>query len=236
MTIKNTAKKDTAKKTAPLPATKQARIFVVDDHPIFREGLAAVIRQRPELTVCGEADTAAKAFGEIRRLKPDLLLTDIGLAGKSGLELLKDIHAFQPGLPVLVISMHDEALYAERVLHAGGRGYIMKQEGPDKILQAIAKVLAGQVYVSEQMSAGILEQVANPAAKAKNTPIGKLTDREFEVLRLIGEGKDGHQIAEDLHLSLKTVSCHKTHIREKLGLRNSVAVAHYATRWFADEA
>ena len=228
-------KKTIAKTKAAPPAPKQARIFIVDDHPIFREGLAGIIRQQPDLTVCGEADTAAKAFDEIRRLKPDLLLTDIGLPGKSGLELLKDIHAFQPKLPVLVLSMHDEALYAERVLHAGGRGYVMKQEGPDKILQAIAKVLAGQVYVSEKMSAGILERIVRPNRPARTSSIGKLTDREFEVLRLIGEGKDGHQIATDLHLSLKTVSCHKTHIREKLGLPNSIAVIHFATRWFAEE-
>lgn len=226
--------KTIVKKKAVQPATKQARIFIVDDHPIFRGGLAGIIRQQPHLLVCGEADTAAKAFEEICRVKPDLLLTDIGLPGKSGLDLLKDLQAFQPSLPILVISMHDEALYAERVLHAGGRGYVMKQEGPDKILHAIAKVLAGQVHVSEKISAGILERIVRPNAAAKSSPFGKLTDREFEVFRLIGEGKDGHQIAADLHLSLKTVSCHRTRIREKLGLQNSIAVAHFATRWFAE--
>ena len=225
----------TKKKPAPA-AVKQSRIFIVDDHPIFREGLAGIIRQQPHLVVCGEADTAAKAFDEIPRAKPDLLLTDIGLPGKSGLELLKDIHAFQPALPVLVISMHDEGLYAERVLRAGGRGYVMKQEGPDKILHAIAKVLAGQVHVSEKMAATLLERLACPDTHAKESPTGKLTDREFEVLRLIGAGKNGHQIAADLHLSIKTVSCHKTHIREKLGLEDSFAVAHYATRFVAGEA
>ena len=228
-------KKSVAKKKAAKPVVKQARIFIVDDHPIFREGLAGIIRQQPGLMVCGEADTAAKAFDEVRRVKPDLLLTDIGLPGKSGLELLKDIHAFQPKLPILVLSMHDEALYAERVLHAGGRGYVMKQEGPEKILQAIATVLAGHVHVSEKMSAGILERLVQPKSDKKTSQIGKLTDREFEVLRFIGEGKDGHQIAAALHLSLKTVSCHKTHIREKLGLQNSIAVIHFATRWFADD-
>jgi DNA-binding NarL/FixJ family response regulator len=220
--------------TAARPAVKRSRIFIVDDHPIFRGGLAAIIRQQPHLTVCGEADTAAAAFEQIPRAKPDLLLTDIGLPGKSGLDLLKDLQSFQPGLPILVISMHDEALYAERVLHAGGRGYVMKLEGPEKILQAIATVLSGKVHVSAKMSAGILERIANPRASARNSPIAKLSDREFEVFRLISEGKDGHQIAATLHLSIKTVSCHKTHIREKLGLQNSIAVAHYATRWFAE--
>ena len=224
-----------AKKKATKATGKKKKIYIVDDHPIFREGLAGIIRQQPDLLVCGEADSAERAFAQIPVLKPDLLLTDIGLSGKSGLELLKDLHAFQPGLAVLVISMHDEALYAERVLRAGGRGYVMKQEGPDKILHAIARVLAGQVYVSEKTSAGILERIARPESKAKASPIGRLTDREFEVLRLIGEGRDGHQIAADLHLSLKTVNCHKTHIREKLGLQNANAVIHYATRWVAGD-
>jgi DNA-binding NarL/FixJ family response regulator len=216
--------------------TEKRRVFLVDDHPLVREWLTNLVNQQKDLTVCGEAETAAKAFEQIPMAKPDLVLTDIGLPGKSGLELLKDIQACRPGLPILVLSMHDEALYAERVLHAGGRGYVMKQEGPEKILQAIAAVLSGKVHVSEKMSAGILERIASPNSHAKDSPIGKLTDREFEVLRLIGEGKDGHRIATDLHLSIKTVSCHKTHIREKLGLQNSVAVAHYATRWFAQDA
>ena len=236
MSTKSTVKKKPARPAAKPAAVRQSRIFIVDDHPIFREGLAAVIRQQPHLSVCGAADTAAKAFEEIPRAKPDLLLTDIGLPGKSGLELLKDLQAYAPSLPVLVISMHDEGLYAERVLRAGGRGYVMKQEGPDKILAAIAKVLGGQVSVSEKMSASILEHMARPNTHAKFSPIGKLTDREFEVMRLIGEGKNGHQIAADLHLSIKTVSCHKAHIREKLGLKDSVAVAHYATRWLAGDS
>lgn len=223
------------KKKAPAAESKKSKIYIVDDHPIFREGLASIIRQQPGLTICGEADTAPKAFDEIRRLKPDILLTDIGLPGKSGLELLKDLRAFEPTLPVLVISMHDETLYAERVLHAGGRGYIMKQEGPEKILQAVARVLSGQVYVSDRMSAGILERISRPGAAAPDSPIGKLTDREFEILRLIGEGKDGHDIARDLHLSLKTVHCHRANIRQKLGLKSGAAIVHFASRWVNEQ-
>ena len=223
------------RKTKPQPAQPQKNVFIVDDHPVFREGLAGIIRQRPDLRVCGEADEGAKAFEEIRRLRPDIVVTDISLPGKSGLELLRDLQAFRPGLPVLVISMHDETLYAERVLKAGGRGYIMKQEGPEKILQAIARVLSGHVYLSEKMSAGILEQIVHPGSRPKTSPIGKLTDREFEILRLIGEGKDGHQIAKDLRLSIKTVNCHRTHIKERLGLKNATALVHFASRWVGEE-
>jgi DNA-binding NarL/FixJ family response regulator len=185
--------------------------------------------------ICGEADTAAKAFEEIPRAKPDILLTDIGLPGKSGLELIKDLHAFQPSLPVLVLSMHDETLYAERVLRAGGRGYIMKQEGPGKLMDAITKVLAGQVYVSERMAAGILNRIVQPGSRATTSPVGNLTDREFEVLRLIGEGKEGHEIAQALHLSLKTVHCHRAKIRQKLGLKTGAAIVHFAARWLSEQ-
>jgi DNA-binding NarL/FixJ family response regulator len=167
----------------------------------------------------------------MQRVKPDLLLTDIGLPGKSGLELLRDIHAFQPDLPVLVLSMHDEALYAERVLRAGGRGYVMKQEGPDKILRAIHTVLEGKVYLSETVAADILESIGPKRAHPTTSPIAKLTDREFEVLQLVGEGKDGHRIAKDLHLSLKTVNCHRSNIKAKLGLASFTALIHFAARW-----
>jgi len=231
MAATKTAKTKTQAKAAP-----QRRIFIVDDHPLFREGLACIIRQRPDLSICGEADTAAKAFEAIRELRPDILVTDIGLPGKSGLELLKDVRAFRPSLPVLVISMHDEALYAERVLKAGARGYIMKQAGPEKILAAIDQVLGGKVYVSDEMSADILAHIVNPSAKATGSPIGRLTDREFEVLHLIGEGKDSHEIADDLHLSLKTVSCHQANIKEKLGLKSSTALIHFASRWVSEKA
>ena len=131
------------------PERKQ--IFIVDDHPVFREGLVVLVKRESELAVCGEADTAAAALTEIKRLQPDLVLADIGLPGKSGMELIKDLQAVCPEIPILVISMHDESLYAERVLRAGGRGYIMKQEGPEKILQAIRQILAGQLYLSPKM-------------------------------------------------------------------------------------
>lgn len=221
----------------PLTATSvKHRVLIVDDHPLFREGLAGIIQQSADLAVCGEADDAVTAFEEIRRLSPDVLLTDIGLPGRSGLELLKDVHAFRPSLPALVISMHDEGVYAERTLRAGGRGYIMKQEGPAKILEAISKVIEGGIYLSQKMSAEIMERFVNPGARQRMSPIGRLTDREFEVLRLVGEGKEGRQIAKDLCLSIKTVACHQANIREKLGLRSTSALVHFAARWMVRES
>ncbi len=214
---------------------KSQRIFIVDDHPVFREGLSKVIGQEPDLEVCGEADTAAEAFSKIDALVPDLVMTDIGLPGKGGLELIQDIHAINPALPVVVVSMHEEKLYAERVLRAGGRGYVMKQAGPAKMLQAIRTVLSGRIAVSEAISAGILDNLSRPPAKDGGPAMGKLSNREFEILRLIGQGRDSHNIAESLHLSIKTVDTHRGNIRIKLGLKNSTELIHYAVRWVGDE-
>jgi DNA-binding NarL/FixJ family response regulator len=197
--------------------------------------LSKVIGQEPDLEVCGEADTAAEAFSKIDALAPDLVMTDIGLPGKGGLELIQDIHAINPSLPVVVVSMHEEKLYAERVLRAGGRGYVMKQAGPAKMLQAIRTVLSGRIAVSEAISAGILDNLSRPPAKDGGPAMGKLSNREFEILRLIGQGRDSHNIAEALHLSIKTVDTHRGNIRIKLGLKNSTELIHYAVRWVGDE-
>lgn len=209
-------------------AAKQ--IFIVDDHPVFREGLVGLVKREADLAVCGEADNAPQALTAVESLKPDLVLADIGLPGRSGLELVKDIRAACPEMAVLVISMHDETLYAERVLRAGGRGYIMKQEGPEKILQAIRQVLDGQIAVSGKMSARILDTLSDRRTKT-NSPIARLTDREFEVLQLIGQGKDSHFIAEQLHLSVKTVDAHRGHIKEKLELKSGTELICFAARW-----
>ncbi|MDB6117832.1 MAG: two component transcriptional regulator, LuxR family, partial [Verrucomicrobiaceae bacterium] len=194
------------------PSTARARVLVVDDHPIFRAGLMGLVAQETDLTVCGEAHNAAQALAAIDVVKPDLVLLDMGLPDKSGLELLKDIRVMHPSLSVLIISMHDESLYAERVLRAGGRGYIMKQEGPEKILKAIRKVLSGKVYVSDETSAAILDGMSGVRAQDTSTLVSKLTDREFEILTLIGQGKDAPDIAKQLHLSIKTVDTHRMHI------------------------
>ena len=226
-----------ASKTRPRPAPSKHRLFIVDDHPIFREGLGKIVGQEADLEVCGEADAADEAFGKISALNPDLVLTDIGLPGKSGLELIQDLHAALPELPVLVISMHDESVYAERVLRAGGRGYVMKQAGPAMMLQSIRQVLAGKVAVSAAISAAILESLARPgSARDGGSIVGKLSNREFEILRLIGQGRDSHEIAKALHLSIKTVDTHRGNIKTKLGLRNSTELIHYAVRWVGEQA
>jgi DNA-binding NarL/FixJ family response regulator len=211
------------------------RIFIVDDHPVFREGLVGFVGRERDLAICGEADNALTALTAIEKAKPDLVLVDIGLPGKSGLELIKDIQAVNPETPVLAISMHDETLYAERVLRAGGRGYLMKQEGPEKMLQAIRHVLSGQIAVSAKMSARILDALSG--RRDKNTsPISRLTDREFEILRFIGSGKDSHAIAKHLNLSVKTVDTHRTHLKEKLNLSNGTELICYAARWVETES
>jgi DNA-binding NarL/FixJ family response regulator len=224
-------------KIAPSQSAKKpkTRVFIVDDHPVFRDGLVRIVAQIPNLIVCGEANNSAQAFDGVTRLNPDLVLLDIGLPGKSGLDLLQDIHAMKPELPVLAISMHDETLYAERVLRAGGRGYIMKQEGPERITQAILKVLNGQVYTSECIAASILDTLSRPRSASSTSTLGKLTDRELEILRLIGQGKDTLQIANDLHISTKTVDTHRGHIKEKLGLKNGTELIHYAVRWTGEQ-
>lgn len=221
-----------AKKASGPPAKK---VFIVDDHPVFRDGLVRIASAVHGLVVCGEADNARDAFNAISKLNPDLVLMDINLPGKSGLELLQDVHAMRPELPVLVISMHDEQLYAERVLRAGGRGYIMKQEGPDKMRDAITKVLNGQVYASERTAAAILDALSRPRSSESTSTVGKLTDRELEVLRLTGQGKDNRAIAQELHISLKTVDTHRGHIKEKLGLKNGTELIHYAVRWVGEQ-
>jgi DNA-binding NarL/FixJ family response regulator len=212
-------------------AQKPKRIFIVDDHPMMRQGLGQLIGAESDLTICGEAENAERALDAINSSKPDLVLADISLPGKNGLELIKDFQALQPGLPVLVISMHDESLYAGRVLRAGGRGYIMKQEGGKKLMQAIRQVLEGKIYVSEKMSAEILETFSGRRAGTESSPVEKLTDREFEVFQFIGQGKGTRDIAQKLHLSVKTVEVHRANIKAKLKLQTVSELIRFAVRW-----
>jgi len=219
------------KKTNADPTPKK-RVLIVDDHPIFRAGLTGLVNLENDLIVCGEAHDAPQALAALEDLKPHLMLMDMSLPGKSGLELLKDMRALSPQTPVLIISMHDETMYAERVIRAGGRGYIMKQEGPGKIIHAIRKVLTGGIAVSERMAAFILDALSGTRNGAASVSI--LSDREFEVYQLLGQGKEPHEIARMLHLSIKTVDTHRMHIRQKLSLRNATELIHHATRWAAE--
>ncbi len=215
----------------------QKRIFLVDDHPVFRDGLRQLIATDRQLAVCGEAGSAEEALGQIPVLQPDLVTTDVSLPGKSGMDLLRDLQALRPELPVLVISMHDEAAHAEHVLRAGGRGYIMKKESPGKMLEAIQQVLRGKVAVSEKMASEILEGLARSRPReGAASAVGRLTGREFDVFRMIGEGHDTHDISLSLHLSVKTVDTHRAHIRGKLGLGNNTELIRYAVRWAEGES
>ena len=218
-----------------LPATKKS-ILIVDDHPVFRAGLIGLVGMEPDLAVAGEACDAAAALEAVSRLQPDLVLLDMSLPGKSGLELLKDLRAAYPRLPVLIISMHDETLYAERVIRAGGRGYLMKQAGPEKMIKAIRRVLAGSISVSERISTLILDALSGSRDQPERAAsISTLTDREFEIYRLLGQGKESQEIAQTLHLSSKTVDTHRSHIKTKLGLKNNTELVHHATRWAAEQ-
>lgn len=211
--------------------TSFKRLLIVDDHPMMRTGLAQLIDSEGDLKVTAEADNAGQAINAVSKQKFDLALVDISLPDKNGLELIKDIHSLTPNLPILVVSMHDEMIYAERVLRAGARGYIMKQEGGQKFLQAIRQVLAGQVYVSEKMSARILENLSGSHTGTAGSPVRQLSDREFEVFQLIGQGIGTSDIATRLHLSVKTVEVHRANIKQKLNLSTATELVRYAVRW-----
>lgn len=207
------------------------RILIVDDHPMMRQGLIQLINGEKDLTVIGEADNAIQARELAAKLKPDLMVVDISLPGKNGLELIKDLQAVRPDLSILVLSMHDEMLYAERVLRAGGRGYIMKQEGGKKIIEAVRQVLSGKIAVSERMSSQILENVSRRPSRPSQSPMERLTDREFEVFHLIGQGLGTREIAGQLHLSAKTVEVHRVNIKRKLQLKTANELIRFAVRW-----
>jgi DNA-binding NarL/FixJ family response regulator len=215
---------------------KKTRVLVVDDHPMTRAGLIHVINHQPDLIVCGEAESAAQALDILDSSQPDLLLIDITLPGKSGLELIKDVKAMHPELLMLVISMHDESLYADRVLRAGARGYITKHEGGEKLMEAIRRVLSGKIYVSESMSAHILEIFSGGQTGLDRSSIEKLSDREFEVFESLGEGLSSHQIAKKLHLSAKTVDAHRANIKTKLNIKTTAELIAYAARWTSHRA
>jgi len=200
---------------------------------MMRVGQVETLNREVDFTVCGQASNAREAMEAIGKLKPDLVVTDMTLPDKDGLELIKDLQALHPGLPVIVVSMHEEAFYAPRVLRAGGRGYVMKNEGPERIVAAVRTVLSGQIAVSAAMAARALESFSGQAGQSGTSPESQLSDRELEVLKLFGEGWSTEEIARKLHLSAKTVDVHRGHIKEKLGLRTTPEFLRFAIRWVA---
>jgi DNA-binding NarL/FixJ family response regulator len=207
------------------------RVFVVDDHPIVRQGLAMLINREPDLVVCGEEEEAQAAIKAIARMRPDILIVDISLNGPDGLDLIKAVRATQDGAPILVLSMHDELIYAERALRAGASGYIMKQEGTERVLVALRRILKGEVYLSDRAASRMVQHyVRGPAAMTRPAE-AELSDRELEVYRLLGEGHTTRQIAEELHLSVKTVETYQAHIKEKLSLRSARELVQHAIAW-----
>jgi DNA-binding NarL/FixJ family response regulator len=203
----------------------------VEDHPVTREGFAQLINFQTDLEVCGQAGTGAQALTEIAGLNPDLVIVDISLAGTSGIELIKDLVSRHPILKVLVLSMHDESLYAERALRAGARGYVMKQVATEHVMVAIRHVLRGGVYLSERMRNQLLFNVVGRLSTAGASDLDRLSDRELEVFELIGEGRTTAQIGASLHLSVSTVETYRAHIKEKLGLRNATELVQHAVDW-----
>lgn len=225
------------KKSPPRAPTAPCkhRIFLVDDHPIVLSGFQLLLNSQPDFEVCGTAGSAEQALERVPALKPDLVITDLTLPGRDGLEFIRDILAIRSEQAVLIVSMHDELLFAERALRGGARGFLMKEAGSEKMLAAIRQVLAGNVYVSERMSAKILDSFGGNRPRGAGSPIQKLSDREFEVFRMLGEGDTTKEIAHRLNLSPKTVAVHRGHIKEKLGLKTAADLVHQAFRWVESE-
>jgi DNA-binding NarL/FixJ family response regulator len=214
-----------------LPDAK--RIVIVDDHPLFRKGLEQLIHSESAFAVCGEASNAAEAMDAIRKLNPDLIIVDLSLPGANGIELIKNIRAEFPKLPILVLSMHDESLYAVRALRAGADGYVMKHEAMANVIHAIREVFDGRPYLSPAMAAQVITQFTHRHAEGEADAVERLSDRELEILELIGKGKEVREIAKLLHLSPKTVETHRAHIKDKLDLKNSREVARFALQWLS---
>lgn len=216
------------------PVKKKRTVFVIDDHPIVREGLTRLINGEPDLFVCGAAEDIYEALRSMEVLKPDIAIADISLKGPDGIELIKHLKTRIPGLPVLVLSIHDESIYAPRALRAGARGYMMKQEATENVLVALRRVLTGEVYLSDRMANKMLQQFVGTGGTLK-FPVDRLSDRELEVFRLIGQGHGTRRIAEELHLSVKTVESYREHIKEKMLLDDASELVRYAIQWMEQE-
>jgi len=221
-----------ARKKQPDKTDKnKTNILIVDDHPIVRQGLAEMVNHEDDLEVCGQAEDAHQAMQALKELKPDMAIVDISLKETSGMELIKDLNAQYPNLPVLALSMHDESLYAERALRAGAKGYIMKAEATEKVIMAIRKILSGGIYLSDKMSSKMMHKFVGGNAEINTSPVERLSDRELEVFQLIGKGFGTRQISERLFLSIKTIETYRAHLKEKLNLADAAELLQYAIQW-----
>jgi DNA-binding NarL/FixJ family response regulator len=218
-----------SKQTAPKDT--RTRILLVDDHAVVRFGIAQLIAREPDLVVCGEEENASKAMALIATLKPDCVIADISLKDSSGLELMRNIKAQHPKLPVLVVSGHDENIYAEIAFRAGALGYLMKDQALNRVVGAIRRVLSGAIYVCDALGARMLQQQVRGQKSIAQSPVEDLSDREMEVFQLIGQWKKTREIAEELHLSIKTIEYYREQIKRKLNLKTGSELTHYATSW-----
>lgn len=213
------------------------RVLILDDHPIMLLGIAQLIDAEENLEVCGKTGSVTEALVLMNDVKPDLLLTDLSLPEKHGLELIKDVQILHPDCRILVLSMHDESLYAERVLRAGARGYLMKKSAAEHLISAIHCVLGGGIYLSKSMAESMLEMFSRQKKSSEaSSSVAVLTDRELEIYQLIGSGKSSRQIAEQLHISARTVDAHRAHIKEKLRITDGTALVRQAVAWVESQA
>ncbi len=214
---------------------QQKRIFLVDDHPLIRSGLAQIIEEEPDLTICGQAKNAAEAMKGVKDSAPDLVVVDLSLEGSNGIELIKNLKALYPDLEFMMFSMHDERVFAQRALRAGARAFVMKHESKDTIKTAIRRALSGNIYVSERVSEQLLHQIVSGTASDKGSPVDKLTDRELEVIQLIGKRLSTREVPKALTVSVKTVESHRAHIKEKLELSSGNELVKFAIQWVEHE-
>ena len=212
-------------------AERKKNILIVDDHPLVRKGIRSLLEQETDFSVVGEAASRGEVLDFLRKNPTDLILLDISLQGSDGIEVTKAVRSEFETIPILIVSMHDEGLYAERALRAGANGYIMKQEVAESVIKAIRQVLSGKIFVSDNMRQKVLRDLTQPKSDVKSSPIERLSDRELEVFRLIGEGRGTREIAEALHLSIKTIETYRAHIKEKLSIRSAAELARAAVNW-----
>jgi DNA-binding NarL/FixJ family response regulator len=229
----NVARPSVPPTSGVLPKRNARRILIVDDHPIVRQGLRRLMENEEDLSVCGEVETARDARTAIKDLNPDAVIVDISLKQGDGIELVRDVRAHYATLPMLVLSMHDEAIYAERMLSAGANGYIMKQAASEQFLASLRRVLDGGIYVSEAVGSNMIQKFASGGSYTSANPIDRLSNRELQILHMIGKGMSTRETANSLNLSIKTVESHRQRIKRKLNLNTGAQLVQYAVNWFA---